>query len=212
MDGPLRINLEGVGTNGTSWSPNCSPENCSLRKRDGTILMQQGARDELKIISQARGASLSELPGYAYDSMGGQGITVYVIDTGINPYHQVSAKTSQCLIVLSHFQEFRNMRGNIRWLYLPGEPQIEGDINGHGTCVISKIATPTLGVAKSANIVVVKIEPMGGMGTLRLSNYFDAFSIVAEDIASRNLQGRAVLMTALNSEQVLNILESNIKV
>jgi hypothetical protein len=51
--------------------------------------MQQNARDDLKMISQARGASLSELPGYAYDSRGGRGITVYVIDTGINPNHQV---------------------------------------------------------------------------------------------------------------------------
>jgi subtilisin family serine protease len=51
--------------------------------------MQQDARDELKVISQSRGASLSELPGYAYDSRGGRGITVYLIDTGINPNHEV---------------------------------------------------------------------------------------------------------------------------
>jgi len=52
--------------------------------------MQQAARDDLKVISQARGASLSELPGYAYDARGGRGITVYVIDTGVNPNHRVS--------------------------------------------------------------------------------------------------------------------------
>src|SRR5438309_5189156 len=53
--------------------------------------MQQAARDELKMFSQARGArSLAELPGYAYDSRGGQGITVYIMDTGINPNHPVS--------------------------------------------------------------------------------------------------------------------------
>jgi hypothetical protein len=51
--------------------------------------MQQNARDELKMFSQARGAPLSELPGYAYDARGGQGITVYVIDSGINPNHEV---------------------------------------------------------------------------------------------------------------------------
>ena len=93
------------------------------------------------------------------------------------------------------------MRGSIRWLYTPGEPQIKGDISGHGTCVISKIAAPTLRVAKSANIVVVKTEPMDGMGTLRLSQYFDAFVLVTGDVVSRNLQGRAVLTTSLNSEQ-----------
>jgi hypothetical protein len=57
--------------------------------------MQQDARDELKVISQSRGASLSELPGYAYDSRGGRGITVYVIDTGINPDHEVRVTLSR---------------------------------------------------------------------------------------------------------------------
>ena len=57
--------------------------------------MQQDARDELKMFSQARDArSLSALPGYAYDARGGQGITVYVVDTGINPDHPVSVRPS----------------------------------------------------------------------------------------------------------------------
>ncbi len=47
------------------------------------------------MFSQASDVSLSELPGYAYDSMGGRGITVYVIDTGINPNHPVSATNYQ---------------------------------------------------------------------------------------------------------------------
>ena len=42
---------------------------------------------------------------------------------------------------LTHFQEFRNMKGSIRWLYLPDEPVITRD----ETCVASK------GVAKSAD-------------------------------------------------------------
>jgi len=91
--------------------------------------------------------------------------------------------------------------GSIHWLYLPDEPQIEGDEHGHGTCVTSKVTSPTFGVAKSANIVVVKTETMDGMGTLRLSQYFDAFVLVTGDVVSRNLQGRAVLTTSLNSEQ-----------
>jgi len=58
--------------------------------------MQQDARDELKMFSQAKGArSLSALPGYAYDARGGRGITVYVVDTGINPNHPVSVKDYQ---------------------------------------------------------------------------------------------------------------------
>ena len=90
MDRPLRVNLETALTSGTPPSPNCPAENCSHRKRDGTILLQQDAHDDLKMFSQADGAPLSGLPGYAYDSVSGQGITVYVIDTGINPDHPVS--------------------------------------------------------------------------------------------------------------------------
>ena len=57
--------------------------------------MQQDARDDLKMFSQAlateeRAAQLSELPSYAYDARGRRGITGYVIDTGINPNHPVS--------------------------------------------------------------------------------------------------------------------------
>jgi subtilisin family serine protease len=57
-------------------------------------MVKKDASDDLKVISQARGAPLSEL-GYAYDLRGGLGITVYVIDTGIDPNHQVSVKDHQ---------------------------------------------------------------------------------------------------------------------
>jgi len=40
-------------------------------------------------------AKVSELPGYAYDSTGGRGITVYIIDTGIKPDHPVSVTDYQ---------------------------------------------------------------------------------------------------------------------
>jgi len=162
VDTPVRTNLERVSACGTPSSPKCPPES-SHQKRDGTILMQQDARDELKIFSQARGARLSALPGYAYDARGGQGITVYVMDTGINPDHPVSTLNSQFALVsvrLTHLQEFRNMQGSLRWLYLPTEPHIQSDAVGHGTCTTSKVVGPAFGVAKSANIVVVKIQPV----------------------------------------------------
>jgi hypothetical protein len=86
-----------LGTSETSAapSPNCPPESCSNRKRDGSILMQRSPPDDLKLFSQARGALLSELPGYAFDSRGGQGVTVYVIDTGLNSQSRVSVTDYQ---------------------------------------------------------------------------------------------------------------------
>jgi len=90
VDRSLRVNLERPIASSSPPSPNCD-ESCSHQKRDGTVLMQQDARDDLKVLSQARGArSLSGLPGYAYDARGGREITVYVIDTGIDPEHPVS--------------------------------------------------------------------------------------------------------------------------
>jgi len=69
--------------------------------------MQTDAQDDLKIISQARGAPLSALPAYVYDARGGQGVAVYIIDTGINPNHPVRVADYQLSLRLSH-SNFRN--------------------------------------------------------------------------------------------------------
>ena len=94
MDRSLEIDL-GTSETSTAPSPECPPGSsvCSNGKRDGTIFVQQNPPDDLKLFSQARGASLSELTGYAYDSRGGQGVTVYIIDTGLNSQHSVSVAT-----------------------------------------------------------------------------------------------------------------------
>ena len=90
------------------------------------------------------------------------------------------------------------MQGSIRWLYLPNEPQVASDEIGHGTCVASKVASPTFGVAKSANIVLVKIYPIDG--EVHVSRYIAAWGVIAGDIVSENLRGKAVVSTSLNSE------------
>jgi hypothetical protein len=91
-DRPIPYDLETAGGSvNTPLSPDCPPESCSHGKRDGDILVQLTPLEELRMVSQARGArSLAALPGYVFDSMSGMGITVYVIDTGINPHHPVS--------------------------------------------------------------------------------------------------------------------------
>ena len=92
------------------------------------------------------------------------------------------------------------MYGSVRWLYLQDEPQIEGDENGHGTCVTSKVASPTFGVAKSANIVIVKVYPKAG--TLLVSRVIAAWGVVAKDIATNHMQGKAVVNIAVGGEQL----------
>jgi subtilisin family serine protease len=91
-DRQIPFDLETIsGSVNTPPSPDCPLESCSHEKHDGDILIQATTLEELRQISQARGArSLEALPGYAFDSVSGMGITVYVIDTGINPNHPVS--------------------------------------------------------------------------------------------------------------------------
>ena len=91
------------------------------------------------------------------------------------------------------------MQGSIRWLFPPGEPEIENDPSGHGTCAISKVASPTFGVAKSANIVVVKLSPIDN--GIEGSRVLAAWGAVARDIASTNMRGRAVVSIQMGCEQ-----------
>jgi hypothetical protein len=105
-DRQISLDLENVsGSVNTPPSPNCPPESCSHGKRDGDILVQLTQLEELRMISQASGArSLEALPGYVFDSVGGRGITVYVLDTGINPNHPVSVTYCQIIpIRLTYF-------------------------------------------------------------------------------------------------------------
>ena len=95
VDTTIQLHLESASGSDTPLTPDCPPENCSHQKRDGDMILQATRYDELKVFSQARGVSLSQVPGYTFDSMGGQGITVYDIDTGINPNHPVSVTDYQ---------------------------------------------------------------------------------------------------------------------
>jgi len=91
------------------------------------------------------------------------------------------------------------MQGSMRWLYLPEEPEIPRDENGHGTCVASKIVGPAFGVAKRADIVVVKMHPINDM--VVMSRVIAAWGVVARDIASNGMQRKAVISVTLSGEQ-----------
>ena len=91
------------------------------------------------------------------------------------------------------------MPGSIYWLHLPGDPPNRSDEDGHGTCVASKVVGPTYGVAKRANIVVVKINEEGG--GVSISDYIAAWGVVARDMNGHDLWGRAVVTTTLVGEQ-----------
>ncbi|MCY0948912.1 S8 family peptidase [Streptomyces sp. H27-S2] len=90
-----------------------------------------------------------ELPldgAYTYASKA-EGVTVYVVDTGINVRHQ-------------EFGGRARSGYNAVWL------ETSGDCNGHGTHVAATVGGTTYGVAKGVSLVGVKVANCRGSGRL----------------------------------------------
>lgn len=83
---------------------------------------------------------------YQYPIRAGNGITTYVIDTGI---------------LITH-NEFSNGRATWGANFVTDSPNT--DENGHGTHVASSVCGSTYGVAKKSNVVAVKVLDAGGSG------------------------------------------------
>jgi len=84
---------------------------------------------------------------FVYQHSSGEGVTVYVIDTGINIHHV----------------EFG---GRASWGANYNEEFENEDFNGHGTHVAGVIGGTIYGVAKKANLVAVKVINKDGEGSL----------------------------------------------
>jgi subtilisin family serine protease len=108
----------------------------------GSILAQTNAPNGLvRLSNQAAGGSQ-----YIFDDSAGAGVTVYVVDTGVNAAHT----------------EFSG-RATFGANFITGS--IDDDENGHGTHCAGTIAGRTFGVAKSASIVGVKVLDAEGSGS-----------------------------------------------
>lgn len=84
---------------------------------------------------------------YEYDPNGGEGVDVYVIDTGINVDHV----------------EFQ---GRAKWGKTIPANDVDEDANGHGTHCAGTIASRAYGVAKAANVIAVKVLGSNGSGSM----------------------------------------------
>lgn len=82
-----------------------------------------------------------------YDVRGGEGVDVYVVDTGINIQHV----------------EFE---GRASWGKTIPLNDVDEDGNGHGTHCAGTIASRKYGVAKAANVIAVKVLGSNGSGTM----------------------------------------------
>lgn len=126
---------------------------------------------------------------FIYDTSAGRGITVYVIDSGMNLGNAD----------LSHSS---NNAGGYRWLWptkpfwkkWSARPQTEDDDGGHGSCVISKVSGFWFGVAKEVSIVSLKHRNMkDDPKAIKTSSILENLSLVAADVKKNKLGGKAVL-------------------
>ncbi|QRV98058.1 hypothetical protein RhiJN_26077 [Ceratobasidium sp. AG-Ba] len=127
---------------------------------------QRGAPWGLARISHPNRLGFSNFNSYVYDPSGGEGVDVYVIDTGINVKHQ----------------EFE---GRAHWGHTVPQNDEDLDGNGHGTHCAGTIASKKYGVAKAAHVHAVKVLGSNGSGSMS-----DVVSGVAW--ASKAAQAKAI--------------------
>lgn len=98
-------------------------------------------------VSHRNKLGFSTFTKYLYNGDGGEGVDVYVIDTGINIEHE----------------EFE---GRARWGRTVPMNDEDEDGNGHGSHCAGTIASRKYGVAKKAEVVAVKVLGSNGSGTM----------------------------------------------
>lgn len=98
-------------------------------------------------ISHRDSLGFSTFNKYLYSADGGEGVDVYVIDTGTNYKHV-------------------DFEGRAKWGKTIPSGDVDEDGNGHGTHCSGTIAGKKYGVAKKANVVAVKVLKSNGSGTM----------------------------------------------
>ncbi|KAF0420296.1 serine protease 1 [Gigaspora margarita] len=109
--------------------------------------IQRNAPWGLARLAHRQALTFSNYNKYLYDPQGGDGVTVYIIDTGINVNHT-------------------DFEGRASWGATIPENDEDIDGNGHGTHVAGTVAGKRYGVAKKAKVVAVKVLRSNGSGTM----------------------------------------------
>ncbi|KAG9312208.1 peptidase S8/S53 domain-containing protein [Chiua virens] len=108
---------------------------------------QKGAPWGLARISHRNKLTFGTFSSYVYDKNGGEGVDVYIIDTGINIRHN----------------EFE---GRALWGKTIPTNDEDADGNGHGSHCAGTIGSRKYGVAKKANLIAVKVLGSNGSGSM----------------------------------------------
>lgn len=87
-----------------------------------------------------------------------------------------------------------------RWIFggAQADKSVEEDLgsDGHGSCAGSKVNGPKYGVAKQANLVVVK-------ASINIDETLDALNKIVEDVREKKLQGKAVVNFSRSSKCII---------
>jgi oryzin len=124
----------------------------------------------VRLSHQNRGAN-----DYVYDASAGRDTYAYVIDTGLNVGHA-------------------DFGGRAQSGYNAVAGAADVDVQGHGTHTTGIIGSKTYGVAKSANLIAVKVFDQGGSLT---SVILDGYNWAVSDIRSKGRVGKAVINMSL---------------
>ncbi|RBR17128.1 uncharacterized protein FIESC28_06630 [Fusarium coffeatum] len=116
---------------------------------------------------------------YVFDDSAGEGITAYVVDTGIKVDH-------------SEFEGRATFGGNFI-------NNVDDDENGHGSHVAGTIGGATFGVAKKVDLVAVKVLDASGGGSN--SGVLQGMQFVVDDVKKNNRAGKAVMNMSLGGDK-----------
>lgn len=109
--------------------------------------VENGAPWGLARVSHRKALSLGTFNKYLYDEEGGEGVTAYVVDTGIYIDHE-------------------DFEGRAKWGKTVPAGDVDKDAHGHGSHCAGTMVGKKFGVAKKANIVAVKVLGSDGSGTM----------------------------------------------
>ncbi|KAL8880717.1 MAG: hypothetical protein Q9198_001930 [Flavoplaca austrocitrina] len=177
--------------------PSVEKRNVLHRNRDEpkTVVKQQDSPEQLKVVSQpSKDDHVSNLKNFAYREEAGRGVTVYIFDEGANKDHK----------------EWTTQPGTKRWFF-PGDPndprytidrtETDRDEDGsHGSCVYSMAVGPKNGIAKNADVVILKHTSFNPKDSddedeedTVESATLDGMAIILADVKEHKLQNKAVV-------------------
>ncbi|ORZ36342.1 elastase-like serine protease [Catenaria anguillulae PL171] len=125
-----------------------------------------------------------QLPGpYVYPDSAGSGVSVYVLDTGVQATHP-------------------DLEGRVKYGWKANAAWNDEDVLGHGTHVAGVIASKTYGVAKKSSIVSVKV--LGDNGAGSTSNVLAGLQFVTQQARAAGRTVVANLSIGGGKTQALN--------